>query len=476
MSAANHYKDGNMKHKRPHRYLFLLHVLFVLLLLAGCGGGSGGGSNPSNAGTSGASGTSGTSGIQTGDDYYPAWADTAPTSTILLDYDGGLSSEANGAILADTVAALQPGDKLEIGAGTWSVNRWWNIVLQGSATAPIWIEAAPGAQVIITRPNASQNVMNLGSGGGNTTEYVCIRGLEITGGSTGMKLYHCSNLWIDQCHIHHTGGVGIAANSEDTDHLYITSNHIHHPGGTAEGMYLGANNSAHVMRHSVVALNHVHDCYGSQGDGIEVKQGSYGNWIVENLVYNCNYPCIIAYGTDGNAVNIIERNVLFNSGDNTMQVQGEAIVRNNLVIDGAQAFSSHDHQGTTTNLTVIHNTFINAGRTVNLSSWNNRDDMVFANNAVYSRDAEAIRFPNGSTGVALSGNVCVGSVIGASSGWITGNGLGDFEDLNWDGARRDATPANGSALLDAADPGYMVSDDLNGDPRQDPCDAGAVEG
>ena len=37
--------------------------------------------------------------------------------------------------------------------------------------------------MIITRPNASQTVMNLGSGGGNTTEYVCIRGLEITGGA-----------------------------------------------------------------------------------------------------------------------------------------------------------------------------------------------------------------------------------------------------------------------------------------------------
>ncbi len=452
---------------------YLLFSLLIIALILGCASGDGGETaTPSDSPSDPPSNPPAVQPVA--DNYYPDWADIAPTNTISLNYSTGRTAEENGADLADAVAALQPGDKLEIGAGTWSVNRWWTINIQGRMNAPIWIEAAAGATVIITRPDANQNVMNLGVGTGNVTEYVCIRGLEITGGSTGMKLYHCNNLWIDHCHIHDTGGVGIAANSEDTHHLFITANHIHDPGGTAEGMYLGANNSEHVMHHSIVALNHVHDCSGSQGDGIEVKQGSYGNRIVENLVHDTQYPCIIAYGTDGNEVNIIERNICYNSGDNVIQVQGEAIVRNNLAINGARAFSSHDHQGSSSNLTVVHNTFINTGRAVNLSSWNGRTNMVFANNAVYSNGSEAINFSNGASGVTIIGNVCLGEVIGASTGWITGNGLSDFNGLSWDAVQRDATPSTESKLLDAADAAWAVSHDLNGDPRNDFYDAGAV--
>ncbi len=58
----------------------------------------------------------------------------------------------------------------------------------------------------------------------------------------------------------------------------------------------------------------------------------------------------------------------------------------------------------------VHDTIVNAGRTANLSSWDGRAGMVFANNAVYSRDAESVRFPGGSTGVTLAGNVVLGGV------------------------------------------------------------------
>ena len=113
-----------MKPMRHHRYFFLLHVLFIIILLSGCGGSGGsGGGNPANTdtpatpGTPGTPGNPGTPGTQSSDDYYPSWVDIAPTNTILLDYDPGRSSVENGAILADAVADLQPGDKLEIGAG-----------------------------------------------------------------------------------------------------------------------------------------------------------------------------------------------------------------------------------------------------------------------------------------------------------------------------------------------------------------------
>src|SRR5690606_35983006 len=137
----------------------------------------------------------------------------------------------------------------------------------------------------------------------------------------------------------------------------------------------------------------------------------------------------------------------FRSNDNVMQVQGEAIVRNNLLIAGAGAgFHTHDHQGQTLELTVVHNTIISSGRGMNLVSWNNRANMVLANNAVYSQ-GDAIAFTNGSVGVVVAGNVVFGRVIGYSGPGVTpGAGLADFVDLAWDGSKCDARPSAGSPL------------------------------
>jgi len=403
--------------------------------------------------------------------YDPPWGTTTPLQTLTHSYDAGSTSEQNGAQLKSAIGSLQPGDRLEVESGTYSVNSLFSVNLTGTVTNPIWIVAAPGATPIITRPDANQNAINFGN-----ARYVAFSGFEVTNGSTGIRLIDCQNVWIDRCHVHDVNNAGLSANTTDTAFLYLTRNEIHDTGGTAEGMYLGANNSVHVMRDSIIALNHIYDCAGSQGDGIEVKQGSYGNWIVENLVHDTQYPCILAYGTDGNAPNVIERNVCFNSGDNVMQVQGEAIVRNNLLMNGAAGFSSHDHQGQTVNLQVVHNTIINSGRAMNLSSWNGRAGMTLANNVVYSQNSQSIRFPNGSNGVELSGNVVYGSVQGATGGYVTGAGLSDFEDVAWDGSRRRATPAPGGALIATGDQTFELPDDLTGAARAAPLESGCLDG
>ena len=405
--------------------------------------------------------------------YDPPWASVTPLRTLTHSYDAGLTQEQNGANLKSTIAALAPGDRLEVGAGTYSINSLFSIDRSGTADAPIWIAAAPGTAPILTRPNASQNAVNLGSN--QPTRFVALTGFEITGGDTGVRLIDCENVWIDRCHIHDCGNAGISANSDDTAELFLTRNEVHATGGTAEGMYLGANNSVHVMRDSIIALNHIYDCVGSQGDGIEVKQGSFGNWIVENLVHDTQYPCILAYGTDGNARNIIERNICFNSGDNVVQVQGEAIVRNNLIMNGAVGFSSHDHQGQTINLEFVHNTVINSGRATNLSSWNGRAGMTLANNALYSETNNAIRFPNGSNGVEISSNVVFGSVQGTTGGYVVGNGLVDFDDVTWDGTRRRAIPSAAGSLLGSGDQAWAAVEDLTGTTRTAPLESGCLD-
>ena len=392
--------------------------------------------------------------------YAPDWANIAPKRVIK-------HTDPNGDALVKAVAALQPGDQLVIATGTYSVGRMWDIGVSGTAEAPIWIVAEEGSQVILTRPDAKQNVLNIGQG--RPVHHLCLRGLEITGGSHGLRLGQCSEVWIDQCHIHHTGEVCLSANSANTRRLFLTRNHNHHGGGHGEGMYLGANNGQFIMSESVIALNHIHDCKGEQGDGIEVKQGSWGNLIAENDIHDTQYPCITVYGTAGKPVNIIERNLCRRSADSAMQVQGEAIVRNNVLISGkGSGFASTDHQGKSLNLQVIHNTIINTGDAFKGSSWNAREGMILANNVLYSRDKSAMNFPQGREGVTITGNIILGDA--PKQGTTRGRGLEDFIGLSWDGEKHDATPTT-EAPFDHADSKYLLDTDFTGAKR-----AGSLSG
>lgn len=383
--------------------------------------------------------------------HAPTWASIAPKRVIK-------HSNTQNATLASAVAALQPGDQLVIAAGTYSIERTWHIEVSGTAEAPIWIVAEEGAQVVLTRPDDKQNVLNIGQN--KPAHHLCLRGVEITGGSHGLRLGQCSEVWIDRCHIHHTGAVCLSANSADTRRLYLTRNHIHHGGGHGEGMYLGANNGQFIMSESVVALNHIHDCTGSQGDGIEVKQGSWGNLIAENDFHDTQYPCITVYGTAGKPVNIIERNLCRRSADSAMQVQGEAIVRNNVLISGkGSGLASTDHQGKSLNLQVIHNTIINTGDAFKGSSWNAREGMILANNVLYSRDKSAMNFPQGRDGVIIAGNIVLGDA--PKQGTAPGRGLEDFISLSWDGEKHDARPVN-DAPFEQADAKFLTETDFRG--------------
>jgi hypothetical protein len=389
--------------------------------------------------------------------YAPEWAHIAPLRVIK-------HTAREGEALVKAVAALQPGDQLLLAAGTYQVERFWDIRVSGTAEAPIWIVADAGAKVVFTRGDAKQNVLNIGQGG--PVQYLCLRGVEITGGSHGLRLGQCSEVWIDRCHIHHTGEVCLSANSANTRRLFLTRNHLHHGGGHGEGMYLGANHGQFIMSESVIALNHIHDCKGSQGDGIEVKQGSWGNLIAENDIHDTQYPCITVYGTGGKPVNIIERNLCRRSADHTMQVQGEAIVRNNVLISARGAgFASTDHQGKTLNLQVIHNTIINTGDAFRGGSWPGRAGMILANNLLYSRDRKGINFPNGDEGVVITGNVVVGH--DSRPGTARGRGLEDFVSLSWDGEQPDATPT-AAAPFDQADARYFLDTDFTGSKRTGP--------
>lgn len=414
--------------------------------------------------------------------FDPAWAARPPVRTLSFNYNSALSTDVNGANLKAAIQALVPGDRLEIGSGTYSINSFTTFNLQGSSNAPIWIATAPGASVIITRPDANQNLINLGSGA--PTRYLSIVGMEFVGGSQGIRLYDCANVRIDSCKVHETGDVGISANAANTSQLYLTRNEIWDTGlagSTGEGMYLGASNGLYTMSDSIIALNHIHNTGGTTGSmaGIQVKTGSWGNLIAANRVHDDNGPCIILYGAGGLAPNIVEKNTCYGTPDNAIQVTADCIIRDNLVSSGSSgnsAFAGTVNSGTPTNVTVVNNTFVNGGGpAVRLYSWEMGTNMVFANNACYSQTGVAVLSATNPVGVVFAGNVNYGALATGVTGFQAGTGLADFVNASWDDSQLNVRPGTGSALRGAASAAYVTQSDLNYSVRAAPYAAGCYE-
>ena len=146
-----------------------------------------------------------------------------------------------------------------------------------------------------------------------------------------------------------------------------------------------------------------------------------------------------------------------------MQVQGAAIVRNNVLIGGkGSGFASLDHQGKSLNLQVIHNTIINTGDAFKGSSWNAREGMILANNVLYSRDKSAMNFPKGREGATIVGNIILGDA--PKQGTSPGRGLEDFANVTWYSEKHDAKPT-AEARFDHADAKYALDTDCTGTKR-----------
>ena len=373
--------------------------------------------------------------------------------------------------LEAAVATLSAGDELVLRGGTYFFDENVTIRANGTAAQPITIRAKNGEQPIIEQATSNQNVVEI-----NSSSHLVISGIEFTGGSHGIRLINSDYITIQGCEVHETGDVAISANSGGTyEGLKILRNHIHHTNGTGEGMYLGCNNDGCRIANSLIEGNYIHHTNRAtvqQGDGIEIKEGSYGNTVRDNVIHDTKYPGILLYSTVGNGPpNIIEGNVVWNVSDNTMQIAADAVIRNNIVL-GNVSFQSHQ-SGSPSNIEFVHNTIVNDGSGVEVR--NVSGSVLIANNAVYSQ-GQAIRLISGDLSqVQLFGNVGAGGLSGGSSGYVDGNGIStDMVAGNYAGTPPiDPYPAPGSALVGAGNSAYVTSTDFNGNPRAGSSDVGA---
>ena len=375
-----------------------------------------------------------------------------------------------GADVRAAIAALNPGDELVLRGGTYSFTSRFAITKVGTPSQPITIRGKAGEIAVVTNV-ATQNVIEVDS-----SLYVVLKNLSITGGSHGVRFMNSDFVTIEDNEIYETGDVAVSANSGGTyEGLVIRHNHIHHTNGTGEGMYLGCNSNACRVMNSVIEWNYVHHTNRAtveQGDGIELKEGSSGNVIRHNVVHDTNYPGILTYSTVGNGpANIIEGNVIWNNNDWGIQSAADSIIRNNIVLGSGIGLQAHQ-AGSPSNQVVTHNTVIGTG----ISVRNVSGSVVIANNAVYSNGGAAIALISGNLGlVTVAGNVGSGGLSGASSGFVTGNGIdGDFVAGHYNGGPPiDLFPKSGSALIGSGAAAHIVAEDFNRTPRNGAADVGA---
>ncbi|MBK8014961.1 MAG: right-handed parallel beta-helix repeat-containing protein [Deltaproteobacteria bacterium] len=371
---------------------------------------------------------------------------------------------------------LAPGDELIVAGGTYELSGLFDFNVQGTMNNPIVIRGEDGTQPHFHRAGTDQNIWDFDA------EYTTIRGLRFSGGSAGLRVKSANRLTIEACEIDHTRDVAIRMNDSGITYesVRILHNEIHdtgvNGGGTSEGMYLGCNENACRLAHGLIQGNHVYAINRpeiTQGDGIELKEGSYGTTISDNVIHDTNYPCILTYSAVGNGEpNIIERNLLYGCGDHGIQSAADAIIRNNIIlsanVDGIAM--QHHQNGDPANLTVVHNTILHTGG-AGISVRNVVGSVVVANNAIYSESA-AIHLGGNFPSLTLRGNVGTGSAPnGAMSAGVLTN---DVAGGNFNGAPPvDVFPTSGGALRSAGDARDVPSNDFNGTPRNGEADVGA---
>jgi len=378
-----------------------------------------------------------------------------------------------GADVRAAIAALRAGDELVLRGGTYSFNSRFGVTAVGTAAQPIVVRGKSGETAVIDMTTVNQNIIDV-----ENSAYFVLRNLTFHGGSAGVRLVQSSYITIEDSEIYGTDDVGISANSGNYEGLLIRHNHIHNTGATGEGMYLGCNNNACRVLNSVIEWNYIHDTNGptvTQGDGIEVKEGSAGNIIRHNVIHDTGYPGIITYSTVGNGgPNIIDSNVIWNAGDYAIQSAADSIIRNNIVL-GTIGMQPHQ-AGSPSNQIVANNTIICDSDCVQIRGVSG--SVVFANNAVYANAGSAIDLISGNLSlVTLAGNVVAGGVAGATGGFVNGNGIAaDFVNGNFNGAPPiDLFPKASSALIGAGTTQYVTDLDFNGTTRSGSRDAGAYK-
>jgi hypothetical protein len=381
--------------------------------------------------------------------------------------------------------SLKPGDELVLHGGIYSQNGRRAVTAKGTADKPIVIRSADGQSPLLTRP--ADNIDRHNNIEFVDCSYLTIRGIRLKGGSSGVRFIRGHHITFENCEIFETGNNALTMNSGDCDAFIIRNNHIHHTGLSkrgateGEGMYIGCHSGSCRTTNTLVEGNYIHHLRSTSNggnDGIEIKFGSYGNTVRNNVIHDTNigrqYPGIFVYG-GGKGINIVEGNVIWNAGEG-IQVVSDAIIRNNIIfncsVTGITA-TPHAAVPRVRNVRIVNNTIVNHPRGIRIR-WGGAPDMIFCNNAVYCPGSTAVD-ASGVTNAVFSSNYVEGRLIGVE---IDDSRFYDGANLKHafcEPGKQNYWPKLSSMLVNNADPVFAPKLDFNNTIRKSPFDVGAYE-
>ncbi len=370
--------------------------------------------------------------------------------------------------------SLKPGEELILHGGVYSQTGRRAVTVKGTADEPIIIRAAEGEKPLLTRP--SDQIDKYNNIEFIDCSYLIIRGIRLRGGSSGVRFIRGHHITFEECEISETGNNALTMNSGDCDSFIIRRNHIHHTGLSnrgsteGEGMYIGVHNGSYITTNTLIEGNYIHHLRGTSNggnDGIEIKFGSYGNIVRDNVIHDTNiskqYPGIFVYG-GGKETNIVEGNVIWNAGEG-IQVVSDAIIRNNIVFDclmtGITA-APHAAVPHVRNVTIVNNTIVNHPKGV-LIRWNKASNMVFANNAIYCPKFTAID-AQGIGNATSSANFAEGRLVGIKTSRFYRDQFcngGTIYKAFVEPDKKNYWPRPGSVLINQADPDFAPKLDFH---------------
>jgi hypothetical protein len=408
----------------------------------------------------------------------------------------GTHEVAPGDDLNSLFSGLQAGDEVVFSDGVYPLASGLTVSgIVGTLDNPLVLRAADGALPVlqlqlpvdasppssVLRLEASQGIRVIGlSIEGDTT-------WEDLGDYNGLTIADSSAIELDGLEIGHVARSGIRIDGLSSS-ISAVGVHIHDTRG-GSGVRVGCSDASCFTSGFSFDLGWIHDI-GAEGYGIELYHGSQAASITHTVMHDLLYRGVYLGSTESGDANVLENNVIWNVTEHGVVLNGAARVRNNIIFNiGGEGVAGRDPaRGTFTDIVISHNTVTaTTSWGMNLEGWVAETAAVLTNNSICNPVGLGLRVyvePSPVEGVEpvtpgyVRNNVVCGYSEGVEEGdgeLLLGGGLGDFTDAElWD-----FYPAEGSALLDVADPtsaAWVTETDFNGVAREgDKPDVGAYE-
>ncbi|MEM9385294.1 MAG: right-handed parallel beta-helix repeat-containing protein [Pseudomonadota bacterium] len=355
------------------------------------------------------------------------------------------------------------------------------VTLIGTAEDPVIISGEGNAVSHLHRPNREQSIIDL------SAKHLVVRDLTFSGGSRGVRLERSSShARFERIVVHSTGNAAFMASTRDETYtdIVVRRSEFYDTSGSGECLHLGCNHGACTFYDSQIVGNSCHDTRSREGrdhaSGLVLEGGSEAVLVRNNVFTNTYGLAILTYANGGKRPNVLEGNLVFNQhGGSGIQVTGDVLVRNNVVIlegiEGEAGFvGSPSQQGTPNNLVVLHNTIVRragAGRCMSFRGWRGEAPrIIVANNAVYCPEGEALY---------VGDNTQLGLIVSNAIEGTTSLRVGTFAAGAWQDelvapfSAANAYPREGASVLGNADVVLSIPSDFNCRARRVPSDVGA---